>query len=74
MLFCSHPAKTRRCPNVVLMLKQRRRRWPNIKTTLGQCLGNTSGSVILQPNVALKLEQHEYFIGMIEIQTELYVV
>ena len=31
-------ANTRRWTNVVLMLGQRRRRWPNIKTTLAQGL------------------------------------
>ena len=30
------PASPRRCPNVVLMLAQRRSRWANIKTTLWQ--------------------------------------
>ena len=30
------PANAKRCPNAVLMLGQRLRRWPNIKTTLGQ--------------------------------------
>ena len=33
-----NPANTRRRANVVLMLGQRRRRWPNISTTLGQRL------------------------------------
>ena len=32
------PANTRHRPNAVLMLGQCRRRWTNIKTTLGQCL------------------------------------
>ena len=26
------------CPNVVLLLGRRRRRWPHTKTTWGQCL------------------------------------
>ena len=30
------PANTRNRPNADLMLGQRRRRWPNIKSTLGQ--------------------------------------
>ena len=30
--------KTRRSPNVVLMLGQRLRRWPNMKPTFGKCL------------------------------------
>ena len=34
----SHPANTRRWAIVVLMLGRRRRRWPNIKTTLAQRL------------------------------------
>ena len=34
----SHPANTRRWTIVGLMLGQRRRRWPNIKTTLAQRL------------------------------------
>ena len=34
----SVPANTRRSPNVVLMSGQRRRWWPNIKTTLGERL------------------------------------
>ena len=31
-------ASTKHWPNVVLILGQRRRRWPRINTTLGQCL------------------------------------
>ena len=31
------PGNTRRLPNVVLMLRQRHRRWTTIKTALGQC-------------------------------------
>ena len=31
-------ANTRHSPNVVLMLGQRRRRWPNIETAWGECL------------------------------------
>ena len=34
----TYPANTRHRPNVDLMLGQRRRRWPNIKPTLGRCL------------------------------------
>ena len=34
----SFPADTKRWPNVVLMLYHSLRRWPNIKTTLGQRL------------------------------------
>ena len=34
----AYPANKRRCLNVVLMLGRHRRRWPYIKTTLGQCL------------------------------------
>ena len=50
---------TRRSPNVVLMLCQRRRRWPNIKTTLGQCLVYTCYSTNTRrcSNVALLLCQ-----------------
>ena len=33
-----NPVNTRHCTNVGLMLVQRRRRWANIKPTLGQCL------------------------------------
>ena len=33
-----HAASTRHGPNVDLMLAQRRRRWANNKTTMGQCL------------------------------------
>ena len=32
------PANTRHRPNVGPMLGQRRRRWPNIGSTLGRCL------------------------------------
>ena len=31
------PGNTRRLPNVVLLLRQRHRRWTTIKTALGQC-------------------------------------
>ena len=34
----SFPAKTRRCPNAVLMLTHRLRRWASIRTALGQRL------------------------------------
>ena len=37
-LLPDHPANNRRCPTVVLMLAQRRRRWANISTTVGQRL------------------------------------
>ena len=33
------PANMRRRYNVVLLLGQRRRRWPNNKPTLDECLG-----------------------------------
>ena len=33
-----HPAKTRRALNSDTMVGQRRRRWPNIETSLGRCL------------------------------------
>ena len=33
-----NPANTRHGPNVGSMLGQRRRRWPNIDSTLGRCL------------------------------------
>ena len=33
-----YPANTRHSPNAVLMLAHRLRRWPNIKTALGECL------------------------------------
>ena len=32
------PVNTRRSPNVAVMLGQRRRRWPNITATFGECL------------------------------------
>ena len=32
------PANTRHSPDTVLMLGQRRRRWPNIETVLVECL------------------------------------
>ena len=32
------PANMRHSPNVVSMLAHRLRRWPNIDTTLGECL------------------------------------
>ena len=35
--FRGERANTRQQPNVDLMLDQRRRRWSNIKSTLGQC-------------------------------------
>ena len=34
----NHPANTIHCPGVCLMLGQRRRRWTNIKETVGQRL------------------------------------
>ena len=37
-LVCDTPANTRRWPNVCWMLGHRRRRWTNIKPTLGQHL------------------------------------
>ena len=33
------PSNSTRSPNAVLMLGQRRRRWPNIKTSLGHIYG-----------------------------------
>ena len=36
--FSVYPANTRNSPNVVLMLAHRLRRWPNIKTALGESL------------------------------------
>ena len=36
--ICASPLNTRRIPNVVLMLDQRRRRWSNIKSTLARCI------------------------------------
>ena len=33
-----HPANTRHSANADLMLGQRRRRWPNIKSALAECL------------------------------------
>ena len=48
------PAINRIWTNVVLMLGQRRRRWPNIKTTFIQILGRdcaSDGSMSSQPNI-----------------------
>ena len=36
--ICASPLNTKRIPNVVLMLDQRRRRWSNIKSTLARCI------------------------------------
>ena len=36
MVASSSPVNTRRLPNVGFMLGQRRRRWTNLKLTLGQ--------------------------------------
>ena len=37
------PSKQGHSPNVVLMLGQRRRRWANIETVLGECPVFASG-------------------------------
>ena len=51
------PANTRRWTNVVLMLAQRLRRWPDIKATLAQCLvfAGRDGHVYTQPPDTLPL-------------------
>ena len=44
-----HPANMRRCPNVGLLLGQRRRRWANSKPALGQRLmfaGHLLGKIL----------------------------
>ena len=51
---CEYPKNTTRSSDVVLMLGQRRRRWPNVKTTLDQRLvfagqGHIMGQVYSPP-------------------------
>ena len=48
MLQKDSPADTRHSPNVFLMLAQRRRRLPNIKTTLSERLVLAGGSIDVQ--------------------------
>ena len=45
-----NPANTRHSPNAVSMLVQRRRRWANIETALGECpvfAGNVTGTLAI---------------------------
>ena len=52
-----YPANMIHRPNVVLMLGQRRRRWPNIKTTLDQCIVFAGYSANTGPIVGSMLGQ-----------------
>ena len=53
-----YPANTRRSPNVVTMLGQRRRRWPNIVPTLGERLLGMKNYKILYIFSHQKMQLH----------------